>query len=83
MNSRKIISLALAAIILLSACGREETFANKVYEQPESVAETMVWIPRTGVRYHANANCSGMDGPRLVSVTEARDLGYTPCNNCY
>lgn len=43
----------------------------------------MVWIPRTGQRYHSNKKCSGMKEPSYVTIEEARRLGFTPCKKCY
>lgn len=43
----------------------------------------MVWIPRTGKRYHSRERCSGMKKPSLVTVDEARRRGFTPCKRCY
>lgn len=43
----------------------------------------MVWIPRTGQRYHRNKKCSGMKKPTYVTIAEAIDQGFTPCKKCY
>lgn len=45
--------------------------------------EEMVWIPRSGSRYHSNPGCSGMKGPQEVPLSEAEAQGYTPCQKCY
>jgi hypothetical protein len=45
--------------------------------------ETMVWIPRTGSKYHKNSSCSGMENPTQVTISEAQSLGYQPCKRCY
>ena len=50
--------------------------------EPKSSAE-MVWIPRTGERYHRNKKCSGMKEPKYVTIEEAIRRGYTPCKKCY
>ncbi len=54
---------------------------------PESVQEeptgTMVWIPRTGSKYHSNPNCSGMNNPSQVPLETAIAQGYEPCKKCY
>ena len=42
----------------------------------------LVWIPRTGQRYHDSARCSGMKNPSQVTIGEAKERGYTPCGNC-
>ena len=43
----------------------------------------MVWIPRTGKKYHSNQKCSGMKNPSYVTIEEAKRLGFTPCKKCY
>lgn len=45
--------------------------------------EEMVWIPRSGSRYHSNPECSGMKDPQEVPLSEAEAQGYTPCQKCY
>ena len=50
--------------------------------QPQK-SSVMVWIPRTGQRYHRNQNCSGMKNPSYVTIEEAKRLGFTPCKKCY
>lgn len=44
---------------------------------------TMVYIPRTGSKYHNNSACSGMKNPSYVSLDDAIAWGYTACKNCY
>lgn len=43
----------------------------------------MVWIPRTGSKYHSNPSCSGMKDPSQVTLSQAQSAGYTPCKKCY
>ena len=50
--------------------------------EPES-AEIMVWIPKTGKRYHSYEGCSNMKNPSLVTLSEAEKLGYTKCSKCW
>lgn len=46
--------------------------------------DEMVWIPtKGGTKYHRTATCSGMDGPRQVTKTEAGRLGFDACKKCY
>lgn len=55
-------------------------------ETEQSVAEApaqMVWIPRTGSKYHSNPNCSNMKNPSQVSKDQAVSMGYEPCKKCY
>ena len=49
---------------------------------PQKSSE-MVWIPRTGERYHRKETCSNMKNPSYVTKDEAIRLGYTPCKKCY
>lgn len=43
----------------------------------------MVWIPKSGSKYHNNENCSNMKNPTQVTKEEAEDRGYEPCKKCY
>ena len=45
--------------------------------------EAMVWIPRTGSKYHSKSSCSNMKNPSQVTQSEAVSRGYTPCKKCY
>ena len=66
-----------------------ETELSTVAESETQITEAqteyvqMVWIPSTGSKYHRNSSCSNMNSPRQVSITEAEQLGYTPCKKCY
>ena len=52
--------------------------------QNTSPTDEMVWIPtKGGTKYHRTATCSGMDGPRQVTKTEAGHLGFDACKKCY
>ncbi len=42
-----------------------------------------VWIPNSGRKYHSSSSCSGMKGPRQVTLQEAINSGYEPCSKCY
>ena len=50
---------------------------------PAQPQESMVWIPKSGKKYHDNANCSNMKNPSQVTVSQAVSAGYTPCSKCY
>ena len=43
----------------------------------------MVWIPKTGSKYHRNSSCSNMKNPSQVSKQVAIQRGYEPCKKCY
>ena len=42
----------------------------------------LVWVPRSGSKYHSKSNCSGMKNPRQVTLAEALSCGFTPCKRC-
>ena len=44
--------------------------------------ETMVWISRTGSKYHTKSTCSNMKDPSQISKEDAVAQGYTPCKRC-
>lgn len=46
-------------------------------------AETTVWIPNSGSKYHRSASCSNMKNPSQVTLEKAQSWGYTPCKKCY
>ena len=43
----------------------------------------MVWIPKTGSKYHRKSSCSNMKNPSHVSKQVAIQRGYEPCKKCY
>ena len=61
--------------------------AAPVETQPEAAPVIpqgeMVWIPKSGKKYHDNANCSNMKNPSQVTKSEAVSRGFTPCSKCY
>lgn len=42
----------------------------------------MVWVSRTGKRYHNDPDCSGMKNPSQIPLSDAERRGLTPCNTC-
>ena len=45
--------------------------------------ESLVWIPKTGTKYHSKSTCSNMKNPSQVTEQTAKNRGYTPCSKCY
>jgi len=45
---------------------------------------TMVWLSRTGTRWHSIDNCGTMNplNARQVTLEYARSRGFEPCRNC-
>ena len=43
----------------------------------------MVWIPKTGSKYHSYAGCSNMKNPKHVSMSDAIEMGYGRCKKCW
>lgn len=44
---------------------------------------SMVWIPKSGKKYHSSSSCSNMKNPSQVPLDTAISQGYTPCSKCY
>lgn len=44
--------------------------------------EPLVWIPKSGSKYHSKSTCSNMKNPLQVTFPEAKDGGYEPCRKC-
>ena len=51
-------------------------------ETPAESEEPMVWIPKSGKKYHSNSGCSNMKNPSQVSLSAAKNKGLTPCGKC-
>ena len=58
-----------------------ESVTQPPAEQPGNT--DMVWIPKSGSKYHSRSNCSNMKNPTQVSRSEAISRGYEPCKKCY
>lgn len=44
--------------------------------------EALVWVSKTGKKYHSDSGCSGMKSPVQVSREEALRRGLAPCKRC-
>ena len=72
---------------------KTEAAAPQVEEKQQAVEEpvvsnnsgssTMVWIPKSGKKYHRSSSCSNMKNPSQVTLEKAQSLGYRPCCKCY
>ena len=64
----------------------QSTPATPITPTTDSSAEPeadMVWIPKSGSKYHSHSGCSNMKNPSQVTKEEAEDKGYTPCKKCW
>ena len=43
---------------------------------------TLVWVPRSGSKYHKKSTCSNMKNPIQVTIDAAIECGFTPCSKC-
>lgn len=62
---------------------KSNTTTSTKTTQTHNETGSMVYIPKTGKKYHSNSNCSNMKNPRQVSITEAKRRHYEPCKKCY
>ena len=72
---------------------KTEAAAPQVEEKQQAVEEpvvsnnsgssTMVWIPKSGKKYHRSSSCSNMKNPSQVTLEKAQSIGHTPCSKCY
>ena len=61
---------------------QKETTTENQTTTEQKVSE-MVWIPKSGKRYHCIADCCGMKNPSRVTLEYAKSHDYTACENCY
>ena len=62
---------------------KSNTTTSTKTTQTHNETTSMVYIPKTGKKYHSNPNCSNMKNPRQVSITETKRRHYEPCKKCY
>lgn len=64
----------------------EEAAAQQAAQEAaaqQQAQETMVWIPKSGSKYHSDPNCSNMTNPTQVPISTAKARGFEPCKKCY
>lgn len=97
MRKVEWLAIILAVVLLFAtACSgksiytgsSQAPFENSAREPTTETAQNinicqMVWIPRTGTKYHSYAGCCGMDNPDEVTIIQAKAMGYTACSNCW
>ena len=50
---------------------------------PEAPDQTIVYVSDSGTKYHSNPNCSNMNNPKAVTLSEAEAMGREACKKCY
>lgn len=60
-----------------------DTASTPTKQTPSTSDSGMVWIPKSGTKYHKTSTCSGMRNPSQVTKEYAESMGYTPCSKCY
>lgn len=49
---------------------------------PSDTSDTIVYITKTGTKYH-NESCSYLSSSKIaITLEEAKSKGYTPCSRC-
>ncbi len=49
----------------------------------ETVSEnTVVYVTKSGKKFHSKPDCSGMKDPEKTTAGEAVKAGYSPCKRC-
>lgn len=54
--------------------------------EPPTEAEPqsdMVWVSKTGKKYHSSPNCSNMKNPTQIPLESAISRGLEPCSKCH
>lgn len=67
-------------VLMLWEAVQEEVQRRGLGSQPE--AEQMVWVPRSGSKYHKKSTCSNMKNPLEVPLSYALSCGFEPCKKC-
>ena len=60
-----------------------QTMETAEVTESTSVSEIMVWIPKSGKKYHSTPSCSNMKNPSEVTLSKAIESKYEPCSKCH
>jgi len=93
-----IIILIITTLIFVGCNTKKETEVIKFTEiettieateviqqektEPQTKEDVLVWISKTGKRYHSTPDCSDMKLPLQITLEEAEIRDYTPCLKC-
>lgn len=66
----------------MAAILRQEESASSRLSLAAIDGEALVWVSKTGKKYHSDSGCSGMKSPVQVSREEALRRGLAPCKRC-
>ena len=61
---------------------KQSTNSNNETKNDDTNYTGIVWVPKTGKRYHFIRTCSGMKNPQSMSLGSAKSAGYSPCSKC-
>ncbi len=62
---------------------QQEQQTQAAAQKASEPVQEMVWIPKTGKKYHSRSSCSNMKNPSQVTKEQAKNSGYSPCKKCY
>lgn len=51
--------------------------------EPVQPSNEMVWVSKTGSKYHSKSSCSNMKNPSQITKEEAIRRGLEPCSKCH
>lgn len=80
-STGKITALKSGSAIITAKINGIKYTCKVVIKNPNSTS--YVWICDTGKKYHLSPDCSKMNNPYTVTISEAKKLGYDACKKCY
>ena len=66
-----------------SLSSSESSSDDILIDNGDDTSSGMVWVPKSGSKYHSSSTCSGMKNPSYVTLSEAISSGYTACSKCW
>jgi len=79
LTDDELIALQADLEAELSARG---LMSSASYDASVALYDPLVWVPKSGSKYHSKSTCSGMKKPHQVKLSEAVSCGFTPCKKC-
>ena len=96
-KNRRIATVSSKGKVIAKAPGRTQIIAKvgkktytckvtvKVKQTSRPGIQNYVWLSATGSCYHRIPNCGRMNPNRArkISISQARNSGYSPCRKCF
>jgi len=82
MTNAELLELYADLETEMESRGLSPALSSSIGKAASKASEPTVWVPQSGSKYHSRESCSNMKDPHLVTLSEAKACGFTPCKRC-